>query len=117
MYVAELDRPWNETPFAFQGFPLRTEQQLAALRKHCRHVYVDAERSEVSPARAAAAGGRGRGTAAHPEQRRVEQEMELAERTYPVCQRALDQTLATLRAGGERDAEALQSAVERIADS
>src|SRR2546428_9721170 len=66
MYVAELDRPWNETPFAFQGFPLRTEQQLAALRKHCRHVYVDAERSEVSPARAAAAGGSVRGPAGFP---------------------------------------------------
>ena len=82
MYVAELDRPWNETPFAFQGFPLRTEQQLAALRQHCRHVYVDAERSEVSPARAAAAGGSVRGTAVYSEQRSVEQEMELAKRTY-----------------------------------
>ena len=117
MYVAELDRPWAETPFAFQGFPLRTEQQLAALRKHCRHVYIDAERTEVSEARAAATGGWVRGTAAYPEQRSVEQEMELAKRTYQVCQRALDATLATLRAGGELDAEALQSAVGRIADS
>src|ERR1051326_3528913 len=47
MYVAELDRPWTETPFAFQGFWLRTEQQLVALRKFCRHVYVDAARSET----------------------------------------------------------------------
>ena len=78
MYVAELDRPWAETPFAFQGFPLRTEQQLAALRKHCRHVYIDAERTEVSEARAAATGGWVRGTAAYPEQRSVEQEMELS---------------------------------------
>ena len=41
MYVAELDRPWVETPFAFQGFMLQTERQLQALRKFCRHVSVD----------------------------------------------------------------------------
>src|SRR3989442_9237614 len=117
MYVAELDRPWNETPFAFQGFSLRTEQQLAALRKHCRHVYIDVERTEVCQNRAAVTGTWVRGTAVYPEQRSVEQEMELARRTYKVCQRALDETLATLRAGGELDAEALQSAVRRIADS
>ena len=52
MYIKELDRPWIETPFAFQGFWLRTEQQLQALRKFCKHVIVDAARSEVrlSPA-------------------------------------------------------------------
>lgn len=48
MYIKELDRPWIETPFAFQGFCLRTEQQLQALRKFCKHVIVDAARSEVS---------------------------------------------------------------------
>jgi Domain of unknown function (DUF3391) len=25
MYVSELDRPWTETPFLFQGFVLQTE--------------------------------------------------------------------------------------------
>jgi hypothetical protein len=24
MYIVELDRPWNDTPFMFQGFYLRT---------------------------------------------------------------------------------------------
>src|SRR5437868_15316772 len=47
MYVAELDRPWIGTPFAFQGFWLRTEQQLEALRKFCRHVLVDTDRSDA----------------------------------------------------------------------
>ena len=31
MYVFELDRPWTETPFTFQGFTLRNEQQLEIL--------------------------------------------------------------------------------------
>jgi len=42
MYVTELDRPWRGTPFLFQGFEIRTEEELAQLRSLCRHVYVDA---------------------------------------------------------------------------
>ena len=51
MFVAELDRPWTETPFMFQGFHLRNDKQLEALKKHCKHVFIDLERTEkaVSP--------------------------------------------------------------------
>src|SRR5438094_476261 len=47
MYIAELDRPWTETPFAFQGFFLQSERQLQALREFCRQVFVDVGRSDV----------------------------------------------------------------------
>src|SRR2546430_9262904 len=36
MYVAELDRPWTETPFMFQGFYLETDEQLETLKQYCR---------------------------------------------------------------------------------
>jgi cyclic di-GMP phosphodiesterase len=49
MFVARLDRPWTETPFVYQGFVLKTEQQLNALKKYCKVVYVDPEkRQEVA---------------------------------------------------------------------
>ena len=41
MYVSELDRPWLETPFLFQGFHIRNQEEIDALRAHCRHVVVD----------------------------------------------------------------------------
>ncbi|HEY4637060.1 MAG TPA: HD domain-containing phosphohydrolase [Burkholderiales bacterium] len=47
MYVAKLDRPWTETPFVYQGFVLQTEQQLDALKKYCKVVYVDPEKHQV----------------------------------------------------------------------
>ncbi len=46
-YVAELDRPWTETPFLFQGFVISSEEELHTLRCLCKHVYVDAEQSQV----------------------------------------------------------------------
>ncbi len=46
MYVDELDRPWLETPFLFQGFPLRDAKELALLQQYCEFVYILDERSE-----------------------------------------------------------------------
>lgn len=46
LYVVELDRPWIETPFLFQGFRIACEEELQVLREYCRLVYVDPRRSE-----------------------------------------------------------------------
>jgi putative nucleotidyltransferase with HDIG domain len=45
MYVSELDRPWRGTPFLFQGFEIRTDEELAQLRALCEHVFIDTENS------------------------------------------------------------------------
>ncbi len=46
MYVSALDRPWLDTPFLFQGFPIQGDEDIEELRKHCAHVFVDAERTD-----------------------------------------------------------------------
>ena len=45
MYVTALDRPWLESPFPFQGFPVESREQLATLQKTCEHVYIDEEKA------------------------------------------------------------------------
>jgi putative nucleotidyltransferase with HDIG domain len=40
MYVCELDRPWRETPFLFQGFEIRTQDEIEQLRRYCRQVVI-----------------------------------------------------------------------------
>ena len=47
MFVAELDRPWIETPFLTQGFTIRDVDELATLRDLCLSVEVDIGRSRV----------------------------------------------------------------------
>ena len=47
MYVAELDRPWTETPFKFQGFVLDSDEQIVILQRHCKVVFVDPDKSEI----------------------------------------------------------------------
>jgi HD-GYP domain-containing protein (c-di-GMP phosphodiesterase class II) len=41
MYITELDRPWLETAFKFQGFELKTEEEIRAVREICDYVYID----------------------------------------------------------------------------
>jgi HD-GYP domain-containing protein (c-di-GMP phosphodiesterase class II) len=45
MYVSELDRPWLETPFLFQGFEIRSDREIAELKRYCDHVYIDTRMS------------------------------------------------------------------------
>lgn len=41
MFVADLDRPWHETPFPIQGFYLRNQREMDQVSWYCRHVHVD----------------------------------------------------------------------------
>jgi len=47
MFVSSLDRPWSETPFLFQGFPVREVTEIDELKKLCRHVYIMAPDEEI----------------------------------------------------------------------
>ncbi len=47
MYVSELDRPWSETAFLFQGFPISTDDELTQLRACCDYVYIDLRQSKL----------------------------------------------------------------------
>ncbi len=41
MYVSQLDRPWENSPFAIQGLWVETLEDLQKIKKACRHVYVN----------------------------------------------------------------------------
>ena len=46
MYVSQLDRPWLETPFLFQGFFIRNNNEIEELRRYCDFVEIDIEESD-----------------------------------------------------------------------
>ncbi len=49
MYVQELDRPWVETPFMFQGFKLEKQEEIEILQELCEYVYINVERGIDAP--------------------------------------------------------------------
>lgn len=40
MWVDELDKPWLESSFLFQGFFIESDDELKALSDECDHVYI-----------------------------------------------------------------------------
>lgn len=44
MYVSELDHPWIESPFLFQGFQI-DDDLLKQVQSTCKYVYVDTEKT------------------------------------------------------------------------
>jgi HD-GYP domain-containing protein (c-di-GMP phosphodiesterase class II) len=124
MYVAELDRPWTETPFVFQGFRLSTEQQLQALRRLCRYVYVDAARGTPSKAGVASAAGAAtptfaiHGSAAYSAQTELGHEIELAAKLHRESLQALAELLEPLERGAARlDGREVERVVHDMAES
>ena len=124
MYVAELDRPWTDTPFKFQGFVLENAEQIEILQKHCRLVFVDPDRSEVV--------GRLRDNTAplgtvdlsrikvakYSEQAPIEREFSTAVGRHGVTTAALrESVMAPLRAGGTLDAERVNEALAGLTES
>ena len=45
MFIADLDRPWIDTPFLLQGFLLEDAEQLQQLCAQCEWVMIDPQRS------------------------------------------------------------------------
>jgi cyclic di-GMP phosphodiesterase len=125
MFIAELDRPWTETPFKFQGFVLKTHQELELLGRHCRFVFVDPERRETAspltdtvPPRARAkvdlsAGGKHRWN----EVSTIELEYPRAAASYGAAEVIVRETLLALRSGQTLQAGKLREAVSLVTDS
>ena len=110
MYIAELDRPWTDTPFMFQGFVLATQAQLDALKKYCRTVFIDTERG-VAPAGEPAA------RPPHPERVSVEHEFPHAAKAYEASRALVRELLRAVRIGQALDSKRIVAAVTSMAQS
>jgi len=112
MYVAELDRPWTETPFMFQGFVLETDEQLETLKKFCKTVFVDEERRVLpDPARLKPPVRR------YSVQVPVEREVERAKVAHRGTQTTMRDALGAVRANRTLDSKSVEQAVTSMTES
>lgn len=116
MYIAELDRPWTEVPFRFQGFVLASEQQLETLKKYCKSVFVDSERS-TTLADTPRPGMQYFGKTIYPEKASVEQELGPARSAFAGSHTLVQEALAKVRVGRTLDAERVRVAVKDLTGS
>jgi len=50
MYVNELDKPWDETRFMFQGFKIDSYDTLRSVQDSCEYANVQTEKLAKVPA-------------------------------------------------------------------
>ncbi len=120
MYVAELDRPWTDTPFLFQGFNIQNQQQINALKKFCKYVFVDLERTAKPDPRPPAVQPQFpiRGSTAYSEQVSVEVEFKQAATVYDKSVASIGELLKPLtKQGGVLEAKEVKDSVNRLTDS
>jgi HD-GYP domain-containing protein (c-di-GMP phosphodiesterase class II) len=125
MFVYELDRPWTETPFAFQRFVVKDDEQLQTLRRFCKHVYVDTEpelqdasREKLPPGPGPLAPGlQGTGKVVHAARASVEGEMPRAGEAHGAAQTVMREAIARLRSSKDLDAGDVTLAIINMTDS
>jgi HD-GYP domain-containing protein (c-di-GMP phosphodiesterase class II) len=129
MYVARLDRPWIETPFVFQGFVLRTEQQFETLKKLCKTVFVDPEKVEradppkltLAPSVREAIAEQSRevvrGTVSYKELTTVEDELPRARAVFTQTGAVVQSMSRAVVSGNALDGDRAKQAVTEITDS
>mgnify|MGYP006427988537 CR=1 FL=1 len=138
LFVADLDRPWHETPFPIQGFYIRHQREIDDLTRFCRHVFVDVAESRSRRSPLAAAGARqavhGKTTAdqkviklpavrirnAHHYEttRSLKRELKDAEPLLSGVEQALERVHNSIRNGsGAPDVRAVESVARSMAES
>jgi HD-GYP domain-containing protein (c-di-GMP phosphodiesterase class II) len=113
MYVEELDRPWLETPFTYQGFPITSDAHIKMLKSLCKTVFIDVDReSTIDTHRKRASGAVPlHGTTIHPVGRPVEQELYVARDIFVACEASIAKAVESLKVEGNLDLEPLKHSV------
>jgi HD-GYP domain-containing protein (c-di-GMP phosphodiesterase class II) len=129
VYISALDRPWQGTPFMFQGFILNNDRQLEALKQYCKKVTIDLEKGPDVPDRKLMGGPINTGPkppsvlsaikekVKYEELSSVDVELPRARAAQAKTETALQDMLGSVKAGKAIDAPRVREAVTSMTDS
>jgi len=111
MFVAELDRPWLDTPFSLQGFVVRDPADVLYISDYVDHVFVDADyrasRRFLTLDMAPTAEQRGK-----PLQ--LKADFQQARVSFESASETLDKVFSSLRTGRHGDVNAVRDAINPL---
>ena len=109
MFIAELDKPWLETPFALQGFFIQDDDDIDYVSKHCSYVYID-------PGLMASNRNRSRSRELI-DRASIRQELPQAKIDFVNASSSLEKVFANIRSNRHLDVKAVQEAINPLIDS
>jgi HD-GYP domain-containing protein (c-di-GMP phosphodiesterase class II) len=136
MFVYELDRPWLDTPYMFQGFLIQSEDDIEELARYCEYVFIDELRAQPEKrlkGRQKQAKGRMEpghqvdhstidqtaflGKTAYPDTHSTEKELPLATEARQATAQILESVRMAVEKGLNLDVEQVQHAVDGLRES
>jgi len=124
VYIDQLDRPWTETPFMFQGFVLSSEAQYEGLKKYCKSVCIDTEKGADISGRPFSGGPKLpsvldsiKTKVAYEEKADVKRELPVARQAQARTAVVLKDVFGSVQAGKALDAPRVREAVADVTDS
>lgn len=111
MFIAELDRPWLETPFALQGFVVRSNDEILYVADHVDFVYVDAEYTgQEIPMELAVAPT----TSDFKDRLRLDEEFQRTRVSFESAANTLDRVFNAIRSGQATEMKSVKEAVNPL---
>jgi len=118
MFVVELDKPWEESSFMFQGLEVKTTADITAVQKECSFVWVDYDefslkkntKSDGLPSQAGVGSTSDSGVT-------VEDEFDSAKEVHSLASEAISTLFEEIRLGAEVDGGKVRQAVNGCVDS
>ena len=117
MYIAYLDRPWLDSPFAVQGFYVHNEADILEVAEHCTFVFVDPRRVQRGGTRARFTNGVDAPPKSADETTMgLRRDFEVAENDYDSAAVVVRKAFDRLRETGELKLATVQEAVNPLID-
>ena len=115
MHIVELDRPWIESPFLFQGFLLESPDDIRMVQDVCSWVYVDVLEEEWQEHHGATA-GKPQTRQRFVEKQEMAQQLTQANRTYQATKQQIKTLLNSAYLGQAMNMEGAKVAVKECVD-
>ena len=118
MFVVELDIPWEESSFMFQGLEIQSAADVLAIQKECSHVWVDYDEFSLQQNESAQSGLPANGGGFTQDTGvAVEDELEAATDAHELASRAVANLFEEIRMGAKIDGGQVKQAVNGCVDS
>lgn len=116
MFVVELDKPWEESSFMFQGLEIHSSADIADVQRECKHVWVDYDEFSLKKNETPEAERRP-GVGSTASTHTVEDELAEATEVHTMASEAITNLFEEIRLGAEIDGGKVKQAVNGCVDS
>lgn len=119
MFVVELDKPWEESSFMFQGLDIKSSKEILALQKECTFVYVDFDEHSLKkgPSKPQAGQGPAAGNTKSDSLVSVEEEYSDAAKVHTMANQTVTTLFEEIRLGAQIDGGKVKQAVDGCVDT